>query len=178
MQRIMVTLAIALLGTLAALSAPAAELAIEMRLVSEQGVGERIGIITAADSPYGLILTPQLGNLPPGLHGFHVHQHPDCGHAMAGGKPGAALAAGGHYDPAKTDRHAGPYGDGHLGDLPVLYVDGKGSAAIPVLAPRLKAADLRGRSLMIHAGGDNYADFPEKLGGGGGRIACGAVPPR
>ncbi len=177
MRRIMGPLAIAFLIMLPAVSAPAAELAIEMRLVNEQGVGERIGQITAADSPYGLILTPRLGSLPPGIHGFHVHQHADCGHALAGGKPAAALAAGGHYDPAKTDRHAGPYGDGHLGDLPALYVDGKGSAATPVLAPRLKTADLRGRSLMIHAGGDNYSDLPEKLGGGGGRIACGSVAP-
>lgn len=177
MRRIITALAIAFSVTAVAIPAPAAELAIEMRLVSESGVGERIGSIMAADSPYGLILTPRLGNLPPGVHGFHVHQHADCGHTMAGGKPAAALAAGGHYDPANRDRHAGPYGDGHLGDLPALYVDGKGSAAIPVLAPRLKTADLRGRSLMIHAGGDNYSDFPEKLGGGGGRIACGAVAP-
>jgi Cu-Zn family superoxide dismutase len=28
---------------------------------------------------------------------------------------------------------------------------------------------------MIHSGGDNYSDVPEKLGGGGGRIACGVI---
>jgi len=28
---------------------------------------------------------------------------------------------------------------------------------------------------MIHAGGDNYSDQPEPLGGGGGRIACGVA---
>jgi Cu-Zn family superoxide dismutase len=39
----------------------------------------------------------------------------------------------------------------------------------------LKAADLKGRSLMIHAGGDNYSDYPAKLGGGGPRMACGVV---
>ncbi|MBE0557186.1 MAG: superoxide dismutase family protein [Proteobacteria bacterium] len=158
-----------------AVSTPAAENAIEMYLVSDQGIGEKIGTITAADSQFGLILTPRLSNLPQGIHGFHVHQNPDCGHAMPGGKPMAALAAGGHYDPAKTDRHAGPYGNGHLGDLPALYVDKDGKASLPVLAPRLNVADLQGRSLMIHAGGDNYSDLPEKLGGGGGRIACGAV---
>ena len=26
---------------------------------------------------------------------------------------------------------------------------------------------------MIHAGGDNYSDHPEALGGGGARVACG-----
>jgi Cu-Zn family superoxide dismutase len=29
---------------------------------------------------------------------------------------------------------------------------------------------------MIHAGGDNHADHPAPLGGGGMRIACGVVP--
>jgi Cu-Zn family superoxide dismutase len=29
---------------------------------------------------------------------------------------------------------------------------------------------------MLHAGGDNYADQPAALGGGGARMACGVVP--
>jgi len=28
-------------------------------------------------------------------------------------------------------------------------------------------ADVKGRSIMIHAGGDNYSDQPAPLGGGG-----------
>ena len=51
-----------------------------------------------------------------------------------------------------------------------------GKATLPVLAPRLKGADIAGPNLMIHAGGDNYADQPAKLGGGGARVACGVVP--
>jgi Cu-Zn family superoxide dismutase len=153
----------------------AEEIVIQMQLVDEQGAGKNIGTITAADTNYGLILTPQLSGLPPGVHGFHVHQNPDCSAAAQGGKPGAALAAGGHFDPLKTDMHEGPYGKGHLGDLPVLYVNADGSASLPVLAPRLKVKDLKGRSLMIHAGGDNYSDIPAKLGGGGSRIACGVI---
>jgi Cu-Zn family superoxide dismutase len=46
---------------------------------------------------------------------------------------------------------------------------------MPLLAPRLKLADIKGRSLMIHAGGDNYSDTPAPLGGGGARAACGVV---
>ncbi|EDQ9399748.1 superoxide dismutase family protein, partial [Salmonella enterica] len=45
-----------------------------------------------------------------------------------------------------------------------------------LLAPRLKSlSELKGHSLMIHAGGDNYSDNPAKLGGGGARFACGVV---
>ncbi len=29
-----------------------------------------------------------------------------------------------------------------------------------VIAPQLKLADVKGRAIMIHAGGDNYADQP------------------
>ena len=86
-----------------------------------------------------------------------------------------ALAAGGHNDPAGAKRHGAPWGDGHQGDLPALNVDATGNANLPVLAPRVKMADLKGRSLMIHAGGDNYADLPDPLGGGGARIACGVI---
>ena len=77
-----------------------------------------------------------------------------------------ALAAGGHYDPAGSKHHSEPWGDGHLGDLPALSADANGSAS-PILAPRLKMADFMGRGLMIHAGGDNYADQPAPVGGGG-----------
>lgn len=156
--------------------AQAAEKQIQVNLVTDQGLGEGIGTIIARESPFGLLLTPHLKQLPPGIHGFHVHQHPNCGSMVPGGKPMPAMAAGGHYDPAKTDKHEGPYGKGHLGDLPVLYVDKDGTASVPVLAPRLRLSDLQGRSLMIHAGGDNYSDVPEKLGGGRDRIACGALP--
>ncbi|HXX80384.1 MAG TPA: superoxide dismutase [Cu-Zn] SodC [Thermodesulfovibrionales bacterium] len=153
----------------------AEEVIVKVNLVNEQGVGKDIGTVTAVDSKFGMILTPQLGDLTPGLHGFHVHDKPDCSHAMKDGKAVAAFAAGGHYDPAGTGKHEGPYGNGHLGDLPALYVASDGKATLPVLAPRLKVADIKGRSLMIHAGGDNYSDSPAPLGGGGARVACGVV---
>lgn len=151
------------------------EIVIQMQSVNDQGIGKDIGVVTATDSEYGLILTPQLSDLPLGIHGFHVHQKPDCRNLVQGSSPGAGFAAGGHFDPLKTDKHEGPYGKGHQGDLPALYVGADGKASLPLLAPRLKVADIKGRSLMIHAGGDNYSDSPVKLGGGGARIACGVI---
>jgi len=151
------------------------DVVVKVQLVSEQGIGKEIGTITVSDSKFGLLLTPRLSGLTPGLHGFHVHEKPDCSHSLKDGKAVPALAAGGHYDPGATGRHEGPYGSGHLGDLPALYIDADGNAALPVLAPRLKAVDIMGRSIMIHAGGDNYSDTPAALGGGGARVACGIV---
>lgn len=152
-------------------------LKVPMNLAATDGAGKSVGSVTAVQTPYGVVLTPDLNGLAPGIHGFHVHQNPNCAPGEQDGKQVPALAAGGHYDPAKTGRHEGPYGSGHLGDLPALFVAQDGTAAYPVLAPRLKLSDLKGRSLMIHAGGDNHADHPQKLGGGGARIACGVITP-
>ncbi|HEY4737664.1 MAG TPA: superoxide dismutase family protein, partial [Xanthobacteraceae bacterium] len=63
----------------------------------------------------------------------------------------------------------------HKGDMPVLTVDAGGKATKAVVVPHLTVADVKGRSIMIHAGGDNYSDQPAPLGGGGARIACGVV---
>ncbi len=148
---------------------------IPMRIVDDKGGGVDVGTIAVADSKYGLVLTPSLHGLPPGLHGFHVHQNPSCEPKEKDGKMVPALAAGDHFDPDNTKKHGMPWGDGHRGDLPALYVDAQGNATQPVLAPRLKVADLAGHAIMIHAGGDNHSDHPAPLGGGGGRIACGVV---
>ncbi|WP_020393679.1 superoxide dismutase family protein [Thiolinea disciformis] len=156
-----------------AATAQAADLTIKMNMVDEKGVGAEVGQVVVSESPYGLVFTPSLKGLPAGLHGFHVHENPSCEPKEKDGKMTAALAAGGHYDPAGTKKHGEPWGDGHLGDLPALYVDAEGNAMNPVLAPRLKMDDLKGRSLMIHAGGDNHADHPQPLGGGGARVVCG-----
>lgn len=152
-----------------------AQTSVPMFKADENGAAGAVGQVTLVDSPYGLVLTPAMKGLTPGLHGFHVHQNPSCDSAEQGGKKVAALAAGGHYDPKGSKQHGTPWGEGHLGDLPALFVDAEGNANQPVLAPRLKLADVSGRSLMVHAGGDNHADHPAPLGGGGARVVCGVI---
>lgn len=139
-----------------------------IELLNTNGKPTPIGTVTYENTGYGLLLTPNLKGLPPGTHGFHVHENPSCA------KNG--MAAGGHLDPGKTNKHLGPYDDfGHQGDLPVLVVDADGTATLPVLAPKLRDFELDKRSIMIHAGSDNYSDKPKKMGGGGDRLACGVV---
>ena len=127
---------------------------------------QELGSVVFTETPYGILITPNLHNLPAGAHGFHLHQHSDCGKS--------GMNAGGHYDPAQTNSHKGPYAEGHLGDLPLLYVTTNGKANTPLLAPRLKLKDLTGLTVMVHADGDNYSDTPP-LGGGGAREACGVI---
>lgn len=137
---------------------------------------QHIGHITFKQSEFGLVLIPKLTGLPEGLHGFHLHENPSCEPAIKDGKKALGGQAGGHYDPIGTGQHGTAWSaDNHLGDLPPIYVNEQGQAIQPVLAPRLSIDDLSGRSIMIHAGGDNHADHPLPLGGGGARIACGVI---
>ncbi len=147
---------------------------IQVYQVDAKGVGASIGTVTFKQTAKGLLITPALGKLSPGEHGFHIHENGSCEAALKDGKMGAALAAGGHLNPEKVAHHGTPL-DGHLGDLPALTVNDEGFATTPVLAPRLKLTDIHGRAIMIHAGGDNYSDTPKPLGGGGERIACGVI---
>ena len=154
-------------------AASAASISIPMKLLGTPGGA--VGEVVVSESAYGLVFTPSLTGLPAGLHGFHVHENNSCADGEKDGKMVAGLAAGGHYDPLGSKKHGLPWADGHLGDLPALAVDASGNASNPVLAPRLKLADLKGRSLMVHVGGDNHADHPAPLGGGGARLVCGPV---
>lgn len=158
-----------LCGLLMEMSLAHATLRIPVVLVNGSHSGDEVGYIKADDTIDGLLLTPRLHGLPPGVHGFQVYQCPFCQHHAQG--------VGGHWDPRKTEQHEGPYqGNGHLGDLPVLIVDEKGRARLPVLAPRLTLAQIKGRAVVIHAKMDNYSDSPVENGGEGVKLACGVVP--
>lgn len=161
--------------SLACAAALAAESNVTLRSVDANGIGAALGTVRLVETRYGLALYPNLRGLSAGLHGFHVHENGSCEPAQRDGKPEPALAAGGHLDPAQSKKHGEPWGDGHLGDLPALYVAPDGTATQPVLAPRLKLADVRNKALMVHVGGDNHADHPAPLGGGGARVACGVI---
>lgn len=166
----------AILVAAALLAAPAlaAEKNVSISKLNDDGrVGKEIGTVLFKDTATGVEIRPRLTGLPSGQHGFHIHENASCEAAKKDGKTVPGLAAGDHYDPKKAGAHHGPEGSGHLGDLPALKVNEEGKAEGVLQAPRLKVADLEGRALVIHSGGDNYSDKPKPLGGGGSRIACG-----
>ena len=157
------------LCSLASATTVLADISVPIYALAKSADNKPVGNVVISVTKYGLLFTPHLHDLNPGLHGFHVHQNPSCG--------SNGMVAGGHFDPANTNKHLGPYHDkGHLGDLPALYVSADGTATLPALAPRLRhLKDIEHHALMIHEGGDNYSDVPNKLGGGGVRMECGVI---
>ena len=149
----------------------------DIYLTTTSGTGQKIGEVSFTDTPKELLVNVDLHNLPSGEHGFHIHENPNCGPDIdANGNLQPALLAGGHYDPDKTGRHIGPnQAGGHKGDLPVLDVSADGTVNTSFNVPDLKVQEIKNRSIMVHAGGDNYSDTPTALGGGGARIACGVI---
>src|SRR5215207_9061633 len=80
---------------------------VKMNLITADGVGKSVGTITIKEGKDGVTLEPKLKELPPGEHGFHVHENPNCEPADKDGKKTAGQAAGAHYDPDATKAHKG-----------------------------------------------------------------------
>ena len=134
------SLLVAVLLLVGTRSAGAATATATINSISATGVDGPLGTVTFMDIAEGLVITPKLSGLPPGEHGFHIHEKGDCGPGMNQGKPAAGFAAGGHYDPGHTKKHLGPLSTaGHRGDLPVLVVDSRGDANEAVTAPSCEA---------------------------------------
>src|SRR5699024_1053570 len=110
---------------------------------------------------------------------FHIHHLAQCkpGREEEGGQRVIGQQAGPHLDPGGTDRHAGPEGSGHLGDLPRLQVDEQGRATTEMEAPRVSLKDVAGRSLIIDAGSDYYDEASASAWEEGHPIACGIISP-
>jgi Cu-Zn family superoxide dismutase len=171
---------VSVLATIAAVAsaapARAEDITVKMLKATQDGTGEALGTITISDTDAGASFKIALHGLAPGQHGFHVNENDNCGPTFLSGVRIPAGAAGGHYDPDLTGKHAGPLGDGHLGDLPVIEAEKDGTATGTVVAPRIKDIEtLKGHALTLQIGGDNYKDTPYLGGGGGGRFACGSI---
>lgn len=100
---------------------------------------------------------------PIGPHGFHIHAHGTC---KVGDPKNPFMDAGEHYNPTNQ-----PHGN-HAGDLPVLFSN-NGRAQMTVYTDKFTAADIVGRSVIIHQNPDDYRTQP--AGDSGKRLACGII---
>lgn len=94
---------LAFLALLVVPSTGFAQTLLSVGLINANGVGKAAGTVTISEPPYGLLLTPDLEGLTPGLHGFHVHQKPSCAPAEKNGKmvAGRGRPAGGLTEPSQ-----------------------------------------------------------------------------
>jgi len=110
-----------------------------------------------------------LTGVPPGVHGFHVHDKGDCGDN--------GNAAGGHFNPTASP-HGTPATDPHhAGDFGNVTADDRGvvntkftTRSVTVEAGANSAV---GHAVILHANPDDLTTQP--TGNAGGRIACGVV---
>lgn len=107
----------------------------------------------------GVVVTAEIFGLSDGFHGFHIHAGTDCG-----GK--GFTDSMGHYNPT------GQKHPDHGGDLPPL-LSGNGRAYMAVLTDRFELQDVIGKTVIIHAGHDDFATQP--AGDSGAKIACGKI---
>ncbi|WP_293912773.1 superoxide dismutase family protein [Deinococcus sp.] len=173
-----------LLPTLALLSAcvPAAGSPARATANILDGSGRPLGTATFVQSGSGTKITVSVSGLAPrSRHGLHLHAGASCADSEDNGSLVKFGAAGAHFDPLNTKRHAGPLvsaNRGHAGDLPYLMANARGEAVAVLNTTRLSVRQgpisVLGRSIIVHEGGDSYDDLKPN-GGGGGRIGCGVV---
>lgn len=150
------------------------QMTVHVTLVTPAGIGPTIGTIHLVDTKQGLRFNPLLKSLGPGPHGLRIYENGDCGPGKIGTKKIAGGAAGDPLDADKSGRPKESEGKGRFGNLPALVVDKDGIARAPLIAPDIKLAQIKGRAIVIHAGGDH--DLPARADSSGGdRIACGVI---
>ena len=160
--------------TPAASPSPAAGLGAGLVLADlRDASGQLVGVAVFSQTAGGVQVTVQVRDLPPGVHGIHLHAVGRC-------DPPDFMSAGGHFNP--TNRQHGlrnPQGP-HAGDLTNLTVEANGTGSLQetnasvTLAPGAASlVDGDGTALVIHDAPDDEATDP--TGNSGGRIACGVV---
>ena len=107
--------------------------------------------------------------LTPGIHAVHIHEKGDCSSTDGS-------SAGGHWNPTNHDH--GKFGSEafHMGDIGNLNADKDGTARIVFKTDKWcigckdETKNIVGKSLIIHAGRDDFKTQP--TGNAGGRVGC------
>ena len=123
------------------------------------------------ETPEGLDVEVRVANVPPGKHGFHIHDKGDCSDH--------GNAAGGHYNPDNV-MHGLTTKDGfehaHAGDFGNIEIKEDGTGALKFFVPHLTLTggkyNVEGKAVILHEKED---DFGQPTGNAGARIGCGVI---
>lgn len=166
--------------------------------------GNTVGTVEVRPTAHGTLFVANLLNLPPGTHGFHVHERGVCDPPFQ--------SAGGHFNPTDA-KHGYMNADGpHLGDLPNVHVGENGRAVAEFYSDKLTirsnqataqatgqttggqttGAASGGQCAAGNTGSGPYSlltqngtaimihangDDYDDMSSAGGRIACGVIKP-
>ena len=137
--------------------------------------GKDLGTIEFEETLAGVLVVIRLKGLPPGGHGFHIHDIGRCEPPFA--------SSGKILNPLNA-KHGLRHDEGPaMGDMPNLYAAANGDLTAEVLNPFVTlAADadgslLResGTAVILRANPDDHQAQPE--GNSGSPIACGVIKP-
>ena len=135
--------------------------------------GQKIGTATIRPSSSGVRINVEVSQLPPGVHGIHIHTVGKC-------EGPAFTSAGAHFNPT-SKKHGKDNPDGpHAGDLLNITVTANGSAKTSLVAPNVTLGGgpnslfhEGGSAIVIHEKEDDYKTDP--AGNSGARIVCGVI---
>lgn len=117
----------------------------------------------------GVEVVVDLTGVPPGVHGFHVHEKGDCGNN--------AMNAGGHFNPGSMVHGAPDAVSHHAGDFGNVTADDKGEVHTRLTSHAISingATDgVVGHAVVLHGNPDDLVSQP--AGNAGPRIGCGVA---
>jgi Cu-Zn family superoxide dismutase len=132
--------------------------------------GKEVGHVRLEHMASATIFFLDLHDLPPGVHGMHIHSVGTC-------TPPSFDSAGPHWNPAHKEHGSKNPKGPHAGDLQNITVGPDGKLKTQVTLEGMeqwegegKLLDGDGASLVIHANPDDYMTDPS--GNSGPRIAC------
>ncbi|HLR79685.1 MAG TPA: superoxide dismutase family protein [Bacillota bacterium] len=136
--------------------------------------GEKVGVVSMEQLIHGVKMTLDATDLPPGSHGFHIHEKGVC-------ELPDFESAGGHFNPTGSAHGFNALEGPHAGDLPNIEVGKEGTVHVELINERVTLEQGKensllgddGTTIIIHSGADDYKSQP--AGNAGERIACGVV---
>ena len=128
------------------------------------------GVVHLTDAGDGNVeVAVDLTGVPPGVHGFHIHEKGDCGNN--------AMNAGGHFNPTGMVHGAPDAQSHHAGDFGNVEADASGNVDETRMLHGITVSpgttSVVGRAVILHADPDDLKTQP--TGNAGARIACGVV---
>jgi superoxide dismutase, Cu-Zn family len=129
------------------------------------------GTVHLSDAGEGNVdVQVDLTGVPPGTHGFHIHEKGDCGNNGAN--------AGGHFNPTSMVHGAPDAVSHHAGDFGNVTADSSGEVhtRFTTHSVSLKSGETNnpvGKAVVLHEKADDLVSQPS--GNAGARIACGVI---